>query len=464
MLSDALMEDILKHALARGGEFADVFCERKQPVSITLEGSKVEDISTGAVTGVGIRLVFGGGRSAYAVSNDLSPKALIDAADSLARAAAGNSKPDASLPLMDLTTPNPGIRFKFEQMPGDVSIEARIALVKEADRAARFSEEIAQVRVIYRDYVQEVQIASSISGLASETRVHTVGIVQAVARRDTVVQTGTETVAGLRGFDIFKDEPLHEAAARAGRRAVALLSARRAPGGRMPVVISSKAGGTMIHEAIGHALEGDLTGQGLSKFSGRMGETVASPLVSVVDDPTLAGRRGSYGFDDEGTPSKRNVLLDSGVLKGYMHDRVSAMRAGAEPTGNGRRESYLSRPIPRMSNTFIAPGAHDPAEVLGSTAEGLLVIKMGGGQVNTVTGDFVFDVMEGYLIKDGKRGELVRGATLTGNGPEVLMAVDMVGSDLGFSVGTCGKDAQGVPVSDAMPTIRIPEMVVGGEA
>jgi TldD protein len=242
-----------------------------------------------------------------------------------------------------------------------------------------------------------------------------------------------------------------------------MLTARRAPGGRMPVVVSSEAGGTMIHEAIGHGLEADLAGQGLSKFSGLLGRQVASPLVTVIDDATLPGKRGSFRFDDEGTPSARTVLVKDGVLRTYMFDKLSAMREGAQSTGNGRRESYRHRPIPRMTNTFIAPGASEPEDIVRSTARGLLVKRMGGGQVNTVTGEFVFDVQEGYLIENGAQGEAVRGATLTGNGPDVLMNIDMVGSDLGFAIGTCGKDAQGVPVSDAMPTVRIAEMVVGGE-
>ncbi|KKK84341.1 hypothetical protein LCGC14_2784340, partial [marine sediment metagenome] len=339
----------------------------------------------------------------------------------------------------------------------------KLALIKGADRAARAEgSALRQVRVIYRDLVQNVQMATSEGVLAEDTRVHTVGIVQAVAEGDGVVQTGSESVGGLRGFDIFDDEPLNEAARKAAGLAVKLLGARRAPGGRMPVVISSHAGGTMIHEAIGHGLEGDLAGQGLSRFSGKVGEQVASPLVTVVDDATLPGKRGSYGFDDEAVPSGRTVLVREGVLRAFMHDRLSAARTGMPLTGNGRRESYLQMPIPRMSNTLIVPGKDDPQKILSATAEGLFVRKMGGGQVNTVNGDFVFDVMEGYLIKDGILGELVRGATLTGNGPEVLMAIDMVGSDLGFSIGTCGKDSQGVPVSDAMPTLRIPCLVVGG--
>jgi TldD protein len=242
-----------------------------------------------------------------------------------------------------------------------------------------------------------------------------------------------------------------------------MLTARRAPGGRMPIIISSEAGGTMIHEAIGHGLEADLAQQGLSVYSCKIGAEVASEIVTVIDDSTLPGKRGSFRFDDEGVPSQRTVLVDRGKLAGYMYDRLTAVRDGVASTGNGRRESYRHRPIPRMTNTFIAPGDSPPEDIIKATPEGLFVKKMGGGQVNTVGGDFVFDVQEGYMIRNGAICEPVRGATLSGSGPSVLKSIDMVASDLGFSIGTCGKDSQGVPVSDAMPTVRIREMVVGGE-
>lgn len=231
----------------------------------------------------------------------------------------------------------------------------------------------------------------------------------------------------------------------------------------MPVVLSEAAGGTMIHEAIGHGLEADLVQMGFSVYAGRRGEMVASPLVSVVDDATLQQRRGSYTFDDEGVPGQRTLLVDRGLLKGYLYDRLAAMKDNTVSTGNGRRESYRSRPLPRMSNTFILPGSTDPRAIVRSTERGLLVKKMGGGQVNTLNGDFVFQVSEGYLIEGGAVGEAVRGATLAGNGPAVLKSIDMVGNDLGFGLGTCGKEGQGVPVADAQPTLRIPEMLVGGE-
>ncbi len=218
----------------------------------------------------------------------------------------------------------------------------------------------------------------------------------------------------------------------------------------------------MIHEAVGHGLEADLAQEGLSVYSNKIGERVAAPLITVIDDSTLPKKRGSFRFDDEGVLSQKTVLVEQGILKGYMYDRLTAMKDGAVSTGNGRRESYEHRPIPRMTNTYIAPGVSNPGETIKSVDRGLFVKKMGGGQVNTATGEFVFEVSEGYVIEKGQVGEPVRGATLIGRGPDILKAIDMVSNDLGFSIGTCGKDAQGVPVSDAMPTIRIPEIVVGG--
>ena len=234
-----------------------------------------------------------------------------------------------------------------------------------------------------------------------------------------------------------------------------LLGAREAPSGRMPVVLHSDAGGTMVHEAVGHGLEADFIGQNMSVYAQSLGKKVAAAVVSVVDDPTVPNLRGSYPFDDEGTPSQRTLLVENGELKGFLYDRLNAMKQRTVSTGNGRRESYRHKPIPRMSNTMILPGKADPEQVLKATPDGLLVKRMGGGQVNPVNGDFVFEVAEGYLIENGCQGEPVRGATLVGNGPQVLRNIDMVANDLGFGIGTCGKDGQGAPVSDAQPTLRI---------
>jgi len=241
-----------------------------------------------------------------------------------------------------------------------------------------------------------------------------------------------------------------------------MLKADRVRGGRMPVVLSSEAGGTMVHEAIGHGLEADLVQGGTSVYRGRIGELVASKLVSVIDDATIPYARGSFPFDSEGVPGQRTVLVENGILKGYLYDRLTAMKDGVASTGNGRRESYHARPIVRMTNTLIAPGATPPEEIVKAVQNGLFVRKMGGGQVNTVTGEFMFEVSEGYLIRNGSVCEPVRGATLTGNGPDVLKSIMMVGTDLGFGIGTCGKDGQGVPVADAQPTLLISDMTVGG--
>jgi TldD protein len=459
MLDRGLLGNIISRAMSRGGEYADVFVEWRRPTSIVLDDGKIEKAMSGIDQGVGIRLVFEG-KTALAVSNELKEKSLLEAADALSRAAAGGERNFT----IDLSAKRPGANFIFKLPPDSVPMGRKIGLVKSADKAARGqSGMVKQASVVYRDSVQRVQIAASDGTCVEDERIHTLAVVQVVAEDDGRVQTGYETAGGFLGFELFDDVSFEELAINAAVRSLRLLRARRAPGGRMPVVISSEAGGTMIHEAIGHGLEADLAGQGLSRYSGKVGEQVASSIVTVVDDATLPGKRGSFRFDDEGVPSERTVLVSEGVLLGYMYDRLAAVREGMASTGNGRRESYRHRPIPRMTNTFIAPGKSLPGEVLGSTAKGLFVRKMGGGQVNTVTGDFVFDVQEGYIIEGGEVGELVRGATLTGCGPEVLKSIDMVASDLGFSIGTCGKDSQGVPVSDAMPTVRIPDMVVGGE-
>lgn len=451
---------VLKKALSKGGEHAELFVERRTPTTVVLEDGKVEKILTGADSGAGIRLIFGGLKTAYAFTNDLSERALLEAAGTLASvAASGVAAGD-----MDLSRAEPGLRHDIVEPPDGVSIERKVHMMHEADRAARgYDKRVRQVSVIYRDFRQKVIITASDGTLAEDERVQTLSFVNVVAADGELVQTGYESVGGTVGFELFTESPLVEVALRAAGRAIRMLEAPRAPGGRMPVVISSQAGGTMIHEAIGHGLEADLVQQGLSVYSDSLGKEVASSLVTVVDSARMPGKRGSFGFDDEGTPSGENVLVKDGVLMGYMYDRLTAMKDSVRSTGNGRRESYRQRPIPRMTNTYIAPGRSSPDECLSSTPEGLLVIKMGGGQVNTVTGDFVFDVQEGRLIRDGSPGDYVRGATLTGNGPQVLRSMDMVCTDLGFSIGTCGKDAQGVPVADAMPTVRVPEMVVGGE-
>lgn len=459
-LPEELLAEIIKKALSRGGDYADIYIEHITPVSIQLEDDRIEKLITGVDSGIGVR-VISGDKTSFAYSNDFSGDSLLSVAGTVSRAVTENRTPRTEF---NLTKKSPDVDFRIKYMPSGVDISRKILLVENANRAAKgVSPKIKQATVIYRDSVQNVCIVNSDGIIAEDERIYTLAMIQVVAADGDVLQTGYEPVGGLSGFELFEENPIEELAVKAARKAVSMLTAKKAPGGRMPVVISSDAGGTMIHEAVGHGLEADLAQQGLSVYTGKIGQRIASPLVTIIDDPTLPNKRGSFRFDDEGTASQRTVLVEKGILKGYMHNKLTAMKDGVASTGNGRRESYKHRPIPRMSNTFISPGDHDPEEIIRSVDHGFFVNKMGGGQVNTVTGEFVFEVSEGYIIEKGRIGEIVRGATLIGNGPDVLGSIDMVGSDLGFAIGTCGKDAQGVPVSDAMPTVRIPEMVVGGE-
>jgi TldD protein len=450
---------VLKRALSGGGEFADVYIEQSAPLSLVCEDSRLEKVMSGRDCGAGVRLIFGQ-RTAYAYTNELTTDSLLEIADTIRQVARGHHH---HAPF-NLIRANPRSDLLVRKAPESVNTSEKIEMVLQAEKAARlFDPRVRQTMVTYRENRQHVFMANSDGVLAEDERMYLTAVVHVVAADGDIVQTGYEPIGGIAGMELFEANPLEKAAETAARRAVMMLSARKAPAGRMPVVLSADAGGTMIHEAVGHGLEADLAQSGLSVYSNKRGERIASSLITVVDDATLAGRRGSFRFDDEGVHAERTVLVDKGILKTFMYDRLTAMKDGASSTGNGRRESYKHRPIPRMSNTMILSGKSNPEDILRLTQNGLFVKKMGGGQVNTVNGDFVFEVSEGYLIENGKVGELVRGATLTGNGPQVLLSIDSVGSDLGFSIGTCGKDGQGAPVSDAQPTLRIPEITVGGE-
>jgi TldD protein len=444
-------EKIIKEALKRGGEFCDIYLEDTSNTSIVCEEDKVEKVVTGRDRGCGIR-VISNLKTFYAYTNDLTEKGLIELSG-VVSAAVKEGKPTGVIGIQKKdVAPAPDIK----KPPGDAGLNEKIALVNAGNSAARkFDKRVKQVMVVYGDGFSEGQ-------WAEEDRTSIIYVCQVVTREGDVIQTGYEPVGGATGLEIFEENPPEGVAGAAAERAVKGLRARKAPGGRMAVVLSSEAGGTMIHEAVGHGFESDLAEQNLSVYSGKLGQQVASPVITVLDDGTLPGKRGSTYMDDEATLAQRTVLIEEGVLKNFMYDRLSAMKDGKSSTGNGRRESYHFRPIPRMTNTMIAPGRTPPGDIIKSLERGLLVKKMGGGQVNTVNGDFVFEVIESYMIEKGKVGEPVRGATLTGNGPEVLKSIDMVGTDLGFGIGTCGKDGQGVPISDAQPTLRIPEIVIGG--
>ncbi len=445
-------------ALACGkGLFADLYFERTITTYIVLENNRLEKAVTGVDAGVGLRVIYGDFHTAYAYSNDMSFENLEVLARELKKLT-GEEKKDVVLSDQHKIPP-----VEIKRPPYEEPLSIKVKLVQEANQVARgVSPKVAQVQVIYQDVRKEITIVNTEGEWISGERLYTLLAVQVVAREGEVIQTGYEPVGGAIGLEIFEKTPPEEIALKAAKRALLMLGARKAPGGTMPVVLSSEAGGTMIHEAVGHGLEADLAAEGFSVYAGRLGEQVASPLITVIDDPTLLYQRGFYQFDDEGVWPEKTILIENGVLKTFLYDRLSALKAGVKSNGHGRRESYRFRPIPRMSNTYIAPGDTPPEAIIRGVERGLLVKKMGGGQVDTISGNFVFEVTEGYLIEKGLIGEPVRGATISGNGPQVLQMIDMVGNDLGFAIGTCGKDGQGVPVSDAQPTLRIPEIVVGG--
>jgi TldD protein len=456
-LSPALIEDVLNTLLSSGGELADIFYEDMTTRMLEAEGQDMERVSSGRETGVGMRVVRDR-VTRFGTTVDLTPESLLE----LARFLAAGSGPGESAHVSALKKTPEG-SLTLEEDPSSISLKEKGGLVLSALSTARkFDDRVVQAKAVYRDTESRILVANSDGVLAEDRRGYGIFLVQVVVSDGEHMQVGYEPQGGTGGYEVFRSVDPEMIAQVAARRTITMLEAPEAPSGSMTVVLAAEAGGTMVHEAVGHGLEADLSGEGMSVYSGKLGQEVASPFITVVDDPTLAGRRGSYNVDDEGVVASRTVLVEEGVLKSYMNDLISARRDGTPPTGNGRRQSFRHWPIPRMSNTIILPGKDDPEAIIRSVDRGLLVRKMGGGQVNTVTGDFVFEVSEGYLLEGGQIAGPVRGATLAGNGPEVLRSVDMVGSDLGFGLGTCGKEGQGVPVGDAQPTLRLPDIVVGG--
>ena len=447
----------IKKILEKGADYADLFFERKSLFSAKCEENKIENISSGVEIGVGIRIVRNG-KTFYGFTNKLDKTTISEIIDTI------NSQPESSKMPLDFRELKP----KYQDLTeGDsdlsIPVESKIEILKAANEKARgFGDRVKQVTVVLKDSLQEVTIVNSLGEIVEDVRPRVVFYVLVVASDGVTLQTGYEPIGHLGDYSTLDSTLAENIASKAAERALKMLKAKPAPAGMFTVVISSSAGGTMIHEAVGHGLEADLVNQGLSVYANKVGEKVASELVTVIDDGTLKGKYGTTAYDDEGIPTQKTVLIENGYLKGFMYDRYWAMKSGNLSTGNGRRQSYMYAPIPRMRNTFIKPGDADPESIIRDTKSGILVVKMGGGQVNTVNGDFIFEVNEGYMIEDGKVTEPIRGASLIGNGPKILKEIDAVGNDLGFTIGTCGKDGQGVPVSDALPTLRIKSITVGG--
>src|SRR3989338_3052932 len=457
MLSKENLEELLQMALRNGGDFAEVFLEETNTTAISCEDNKIERIASGTDIGAGIR-VISGTETVYVATSDTSFESLREAALKISDSISGQKNKHKIELTPTVSTQMPTIKRR----PHEVSAREKTNQAEILNKTARsFGDMVKQVTVRYMDSNQAITVANSDGVYVEDNRIRTRYFINVIAAKNGILQTGHEAPGGTVGFELFDLYPAEASARKAVERAIKMLDAPHAPAGKMMVVLSSEAGGTLIHEACGHALEADFILKGTSIFGGKVGQKVASDLVSVIDDATLSGRFGTYNFDDEGTPAQKTVLIEHGILKGFMSDKYNAKLLGIPATGNGRRQDFQHKPVPRMTNTIIAPGKMNPREIIASVKNGLLVKHMGGGEVNVANGDFVFDVTEGYLIENGKIKHPVRGAILTGSGPRVLEIIDMVGSDLGFQTGVCGKYDH-APVSDAQPTIRIPEITVGG--
>jgi TldD protein len=454
-IDPAVAERVLARALANGGRFAEVFAERRRGLSMSIDESRIEAVQSGAEEGAGVRVVDGS-TTYFAHVDGLDPADLERAADEAAAALRGERGEPSPLQAVH-STPQP-----IEQRPEEVAAGRKADLLRDLDQRARGQgEEIVQFTSSYAEARREVAVANS-EGLFSDddrTRVR-IGA-QAVARRAGVVETGAETLGAHRGFELLEDDPAL-IAEQASRKALTLLDAGPAPSGSMPVVVGGGFGGVLFHEMTGHGLEADHIQKGASVYVGKLGEQVAEPLLSAYDDGRLPGEWGTDTIDDEGTPTQKTRVIEDGRLTAYLYDRLSAERDGVASTGNGRRESFRHLPIPRMTNTYIAPGDATPEGMIAEVEKGFYAVSFAGGQVDPATGDFVFGVSEGYLIEGGKVTRPCRGATLIGNCLEALAAIDAVGDDFFMKTGICGKGGQKAPVGTGQGHVRVRAMTVGG--
>jgi TldD protein len=460
-ITERLLERCLGEALSAGGDYADLYFESVTASSIGVDESIVKTASHGVSAGCGIR-VLSGERTGYAYTDDLSADRLMRAARTAALIASGPAKQ----PVQGFTETRTPSLYPVPAAEADIDITAKLDLLHRADRVARaYDTRITQVRASYADELRRILIAASDGTFASDTQPLARMSVFVLAKNDERTAQGTSGGGGRVEIDYFQTEKTPEYfAGEAARTALLQLGAVAAPAGEMEVVLGPGWPGVLLHEAVGHGLEADFNRKKTSAFAGLIGRSVASEKVTVVDNGTLKNRRGSLNVDDEGSATQETVLIENGILKGYMSDKLSAKLMKMPHTGNGRRESYQQIPMPRMTNTYMLAGDDAPEDILRSVKRGLYAVNFGGGSVDITTGKFVFSASEAYLIEDGKVTAPVRDATLIGNGPEALKYVSMVGHDLALDegVGTCGKDGQSVPVGVGMPTIKLDRMTVGG--
>lgn len=460
-LSERMLERCLGEALSAGGDYADLYFESVSATSIGVDESLVKSASQGVSAGCGIRVVSGE-RTGYAYTDNLSSERLLHAARTAALIASG----PARQPIAGFTETQTPNLYPIPAADLDSDLSTKLDLVMRADRAARaYDARIKQVRASYSDELKRILIAASDGTYASDTQPLARLSVFVLANDGTLTTRGTSGGGGRVEIDFFLTEKTPEHFANeAARQAILQLGAVAAPAGEMEVVLGPGWPGVLLHEAVGHGLEADFNRKKTSAFAGLIGCQVASSKVTVVDNGTMPSRRGSLNVDDEGSPTQETVLIENGILKGYLSDKLSARLMNMPHTGNGRRESYQQIPMPRMTNTYMLAGDDSPEDILRSVKRGLYAVNFGGGSVDITSGKFVFSASEAYLIEDGKITAPVRDATLIGNGPEALKYVSMVGNDLQLDegIGTCGKDGQSVPVGVGMPTVKLDRMTVGG--
>ena len=462
MIDQDTLTRVLGAATRTGADFAEVFVEDKRSTSAGLDDGRIEQVTSGRDRGAGIRVVKGD-TTGFAHTADLSEAGLRAAAEAAAPAA---SQGGGGVRTVALTRVAPTQVNTVEQYPDSIPKAAKVDLLRRIDDAARSAgASIVQVSAGYGDSRRRILVANTDGVLAEDEQVRALVRMSVVASADTGMQTGFQSAGQTVGFEMFDAVDVEALARDAARMALTKLKARPAPSGALPVVIKQGSGGVLFHEACGHGLEADLVSKGASVYRGRTGELVASPLVTLVDDGTMSREWGAIGIDDEGHPSQYNVLIENGVLTDFMWDYLRARKEGRAQTGNGRRQSYMHLPMVRMTNTYVLNGTEEPDEIVRATDHGVYIAQLGGGSVNTATGDFVFGMTEAYLIEHGEITEPLREGNLIGNGPQVLRDIDLLGNDFAMgNPGTCGKDGQGVPVGDGQPTLRVSSMTIGGTA
>ena len=458
MLEKSLVEKILNEALSTGGDFAEIFVEKKNNCGLYMIDGKIESSLSGRDFGIGIR-IFKDLYSVYGYTNDMTEENLLKTARKIAEAVKG-IRADITINLLKQDIKNYN---KIEIYPETVLKKNKIDVMRRGYIAAKeYDSEISQVRVSYSDSKQNILVANSEGIWAEDERVRGRIRIESVASNGTEMQTGSMGPGASKGFEFFEKMDVESYGREASRIAKTILHADYSPSGKMPVIIDNGFGGVIFHEACGHGLEATSVAKGNSVFAGKIGEMIASPVVSAVDDGTIPNEWGTINIDDEGTPSRRNLLIENGILKGYMVDKLNGRRMGMKSTGSGRRESYKYAPTSRMTNTFILNGKSSLDEMISSVEKGIYAKYMGGGSVNPATGNFNFAVMEGYLIENGKITSPVRGATLIGSGSEILKKIEMVGNNLAYGQGMCGSVSGSLCTNVGQPAIKVSEITVGG--